>query len=238
MKSANPLNAPLIPRLFSLTFCRCVCWRRTPAAADSFIVLLCRLHLKSIRTNGRVFECQRSFITSQPATCQSHGPHHVTCRRRRVRLQKSGTAAPGPETSPEPGPGPAEATRPADSRTFLLFDSPVCVSDVSGVLNVFSVSYFDRYAVCTLSHHLGPCGHCSVRPGCFLSGRQRPGAVPKPGPGPGAASPPAAAKSSECRSPVTGERFKNQSELYWPQTPEQIKPMKYNTKILLPQVSS
>lgn len=64
MKSANPLNAPLIPLLFSLTFCHCVCWRRTPAAADSFIVLLFRLHLKSIRTNGRVFDLNVSILSS------------------------------------------------------------------------------------------------------------------------------------------------------------------------------
>lgn len=51
----------------------------------------------------------------------------MTCRRRRVRLQKSSTAGQGPETSPEPGPGPAEATRPADSRFFLLFDSSLSV---------------------------------------------------------------------------------------------------------------
>lgn len=64
MKSANPLNAPLIRRLLSPTFLRCVCWRQTTAAADSFIVLLFRLHLKSMRTNGRVFDLNVSVLSS------------------------------------------------------------------------------------------------------------------------------------------------------------------------------
>lgn len=75
MKSANPLNAPLILLLFSLTFCHRVCWRWTPAAADSFIVLLLRLHLKSIRTNGCVFDLNVSILSSP----RSQPPANQTC---------------------------------------------------------------------------------------------------------------------------------------------------------------
>ena len=184
-----------------------------------FIVLLLRLHLKSIRNNGRLFNfdvCVPSSPRSPPAVNQTY------C----VMWPAGGgdwgfkTAAPrgpGPETTLEPGPRPAEDTRTADSEKFLsfffstlslMFDFPS-----SGWIHFFFSPWcLGRYAVCTLPRHLRPHSVGSVQSSCFLSARQRPGAVPESRPGSGAASPPVAAKSSKHRTPVTGERCNNQLE--------------------------
>lgn len=123
MKSANPLNAPLIPQPDILPLCL-LSMSAAAAAAHSFIVLLFRLHSKSIRTNGRLFNVNVSVPSSPrspPAVNQTHsvmwpiGGGASGFKRAALR-------EPGPETSPEPGPrpGPAEDTRPADSRNFVF----------------------------------------------------------------------------------------------------------------------
>lgn len=202
MKSANPLNAPLIPLRCSRTFCRCVCAKWVPAAAsaDSFILLLFRLHLKSITTNGRLFNCNVS-APSSPAANQTH----------RI-MWPAGGGASGFKTGAPAGPGPdTSPDRSQDQyQQQIAEQQTVGASSSSSFAFVPGVFHWtrpsslclDRYAVCSLSCHLGLGRVRSVQPS-VLSARSGPG--PESGLRPGTTSPPDATAGSWCRPPVTGE---------------------------------
>lgn len=140
MKSANPLNAPLIPLRCSRTFCRCVCAKWVPAAAsaDSFIVLLFRLHLKSITTNGRLFNCNVS-APSSPAANQTH-----------CIMWPAGGGASGFKTGAPAGPGPdTSPDRSQDQYQQQIAEQQTVGTSSSSSLLLFLVS--------STGHFLLPC---------------------------------------------------------------------------------
>lgn len=164
MKSANPLNAPLIPLWCSRTFCRCVCAQWTPAAAsaDSFIVLLFRLHLKSIKTNGRLFNWNVS-APSSPAANQTY-----------CIMWPTGGGASGFKTAAPTGPGPdtspdltQDQQQIANQQTVGTFFSTSLLFFLVSVTVQFLLLFLIFWQVCSvfvvLPSWLSPRWFCAVR---------------------------------------------------------------------------
>lgn len=168
----------------------------TAGAAEPFIVLLLRLHSESIRTNGVYLTGMPTFLHRPAARRLSITRHLMTRRRRRsIGLQKSNSQTAGTrdenQNQRNQQKTPVQQTVGTSSAPDVFRWSSSC-SSLCFVF--FSSLYFGRYAVCSLSRHLGPRGVGSLRSRRFLSGRQRP--ERRPGSGAGAESPPAAAESS------------------------------------------